>query len=71
MLEFLFYTVISGILFYAFYKWATVNKEYFVKRKLRHLKPIFLFGNTIGLFLKRYTPADFQDTIYYRYPKEK
>lgn len=71
ILEFLFYLLVSGMLFYVIYKWATVNKEYFAKRQLKHLKPHFLFGNTTGLFLKRYTPADFIDTIYYRYPREK
>lgn len=69
--ELLFYTILSGTLFYAFYKWATVNKEYFSKRNIKHFHPKFLIGNTIGLFLKQYTPDKFIDLLYYRYPKEK
>ncbi|KAJ6647419.1 putative cytochrome P450 9f2, partial [Pseudolycoriella hygida] len=67
----LFYTLISGTLFYAFYKWATTNREYFSKRKLKHLEPRFLIGNTVGLFLKRYTPDEFFDYLYHRFPNEK
>lgn len=69
--EYLFYMLVIGTLLYALYKWATANNDYFVKRKLKHLEPNFMFGNTTGLFLKRYTPADFIDSIYYRYPREK
>lgn len=69
--ELLFYTIISGTLFYLFYKWATVNKEYFVKRKLKHFEPKFLIGNMLGLFLKQHRPAEFMDSLYYRFPKEK
>lgn len=56
---------------YAFYKWATINNNYFEKRNLKHLKPNFLFGNTIGLFMNRYRPADYINSIYNRFPNEK
>lgn len=69
--DFVFYAVFCGTAFYAFYKWATVNNEYFLKRNLKHLEPRFLIGNIFGLFLKRYTPPDFMDSIYYRFPREK
>lgn len=69
--ELLFYGSISGTLFYLFYKWVTANKEYFLKRKLKHLEPKFLIGNTTGLFLKQYTPEKFIDAMYYRFPTEK
>ncbi|XP_055297251.1 probable cytochrome P450 9f2 [Sitodiplosis mosellana] len=69
--ELLFYAIISGTLFYIFYKWATINREYFVKRKLKHVEPNFLIGNLLGLFLKRHRPAEFMDSLYYRYPNEK
>lgn len=69
--ELLFYTLTSGTLFYVLYKWATKNREYFAKRNLKHLKPRFLIGNTTGLFLKRYTPENFIDQLYYSFPKEK
>lgn len=69
--ESIFYILISVTVCYAFYKWATINNNYFEKRNLKHLKPKFLFGNTIGLFMNRYRPADFVNSIYYRFPKEK
>lgn len=69
--EFIFYTLISATACYAFYKWATINNKYFAMRNLKHLKPRLLFGNTIGLFMNRYTPADYINSIYFRFPKEK
>lgn len=69
--ELLFYTLIGGPLLYIFYKWVTKNRDYFVKRNLRHLNPNFLIGNTAGLFLKQYRPPDFIDKLYYSFPKEK
>lgn len=68
---YLFYISVSGILFYAFYKWATVNKDYFTKRRMKQLQPLFLVGNTFGFFAKRYVPTEFFDSIYYRFPNEK
>ena len=70
-LELLFYTLVGAILFYAFYKWATVKRDYFLKRQMKHLDPIFLVGNTLGLFTNRYDPTEFFKSIYYRFPKEK
>lgn len=69
--ELLFYAIINGALLYIFYKWATQNNEYFVKRKLKHLEPKFLIGNLLGLFFKRHRPAEFMDSLYYRFPTEK
>ena len=71
-LELIFYTLFGGIvLIYAFYKWATVNKDYFSKRRIKQLEPTFLVGNTFGLFANRYDPTEFFDSIYYRFSKEK
>ena len=71
-LELIFYTFVGGlVLIYAFYKWATVNKDYFSKRHMKQLDPTFLVGNTFGLFAKRYVPTYFIDSIYYRFPNEK
>lgn len=69
--ELVFWCVLLVIVFYKFYKWATVENDYFKKKLLKHLKPNFLVGNTIGLFLKQYNPVDFFDSMYYRYPNEK
>lgn len=72
--DLIFYTlivIIIGIVSYAFYKWATFNNDYFAKRNIKFCKPRFLIGNVLGLFFKRYIPADFSDMIYYQFPNEK
>lgn len=71
MLDLLLYAFVGGILLYAFHKWATVNEDYFAKRKMKYLDPKFLVGNTLGLFTLRYIPSEFLDSIYYRFPNEK
>lgn len=63
-------TTMAFVLF-ELYKWATVNSDYFAKKKLKHLKPSFLLGNTAGLFLKQCNLPEFFDSIYNRYPNEK
>lgn len=55
---------------YAFYKWATVNNDYFKKRNIKHLKPNFLVGSTGGLFLSRYTAPEFSKKLYNSFPDE-
>lgn len=70
-LELASYGIVSGILFYIFYKWATVNNDYFAKRHMKYLEPRFLVGNTLGLLTLQYIPLDFFDSIYYRFPNEK
>lgn len=69
--DLILYMLISVILLYMFYRWVTVHERYFVQRSMKFCSPKFLFGNTIGLFLKLYTPTDFVDSIYYRFPREK
>lgn len=69
--EIILFVVTVGVLLLAFFEWATANREYFSKRGIKHLESTFLVGNTIGFFLKRYSPPEFTDSIYYRYPKEK
>lgn len=70
--EFLLYLIFGApYLVYVFYKWASANNEYFVGRKLKALKPVFLLGNTGGLFTKQYRPNEWMDSIYYKYPEEK
>lgn len=66
-----YWIIICGILLYAFYKWATLNNNYFDIRNIKHLEPKFLIGNATGLFFKRYAPRDFMEMLYYRFPKEK
>lgn len=61
--EFLAIIAIS-LLSFAFYKWATLNNDYFKKRNIEYMKPRFLFGNTGGQFIKKYTVAEFMQKLY-------
>lgn len=70
MFEILSYTLIGVTLIYAFYKWVTINKNYFAIRKIKALEPVFFFGNTGGLFQHQYRPNDYLDIIYYAHPNE-
>lgn len=64
--ELVFYALICVTVSYAFYKWATMNNDYFKERNLKYLKPKFLVGNTLGLFLNRYEPFNYINKIYFR-----
>ncbi|XP_031628376.1 probable cytochrome P450 9f2 [Contarinia nasturtii] len=59
------------ITLYCLFKYVTANKNFFEEQKLKYLKPKFGFGHTIWLIFRQYTPADFIDSIYYSFPKEK
>lgn len=64
----------SGVLLlvYAFYKWATINNDYFEKRGVSYLKPSFLVGNNGGfLFLMKYTMPEFINMFYTANPGKK
>lgn len=65
--------ILSGIILiiYAFYKWITMNNDYFEKIGVAHLKPIFLFGNTAGFFFKKYNRYEFISILYKTLPSEK
>lgn len=55
----------------AFYKWATLNNDYFERRKIKYLKPKFLVGNTGGILLNRYNAAEISQMIYQQFPDEQ
>lgn len=65
------YSLVGGLSTYVFYKWATKNQDYFVKHGMKHLKPNFLIGNTLELYLNRYPSHIFMKKIYDSYPNEK
>lgn len=62
--------VAISLITYAFYKWATINYDYFEKRNIKCMKPKFLVGNTGGFFLNKYTAHEFSLKIYNAFPKE-
>lgn len=62
--------VAIGSLAYAFYKWATINNDYFKRRGIKSMNPTFLIGNMSTQFLKRITAVEFAQQIYNRFPEE-
>lgn len=63
--------LIAVILFsWAFYKWATLNNNYFERRNVKHMTPNFIVGNTGGMFLNKYTAIEFNSWIYNAFPNE-
>lgn len=56
---------------FAFYKWATVNNDYFEKRNIRFEKPTFFFGNSGGAYANKYTAPELGDKIYNAFPNEQ
>lgn len=71
MIESIFLTIGVFLILYAFYVWTTKNYRYFEEKGVRHLKPVFLLGNTFGLFARQYTTPDFMNKIYKSFPGEK
>lgn len=67
--EWIVYSAIT-LIAYAFYKWATVNNDYFKRRGIKAKKPLFLLGNTGGVFLTRTTAVEFAKKVYYEFPDE-
>ncbi|XP_037038783.1 probable cytochrome P450 9f2 [Bradysia coprophila] len=66
-----FIIIIAIFLFsLAFYKWATINNDYFEKRNMKFSKPTFLFGSMRDFFYSRGTLADFANKIYREFPNE-
>lgn len=67
--EFLLIAALLLIL-YAFYKWATINNDYFERRNIKYMKPTFLIGNMIDVYLNKYTGAEYSYKLYKTFPNE-
>lgn len=70
MLGELILIVAVSLISFAFYKWATLNNNYFAKRNLKYIQPYFLVGNTGGFFFNKYTAIEFAQKLYYTFPDE-
>lgn len=70
-LALLMYGWTTATALYVLYKWATLNNEYFVKREIPYLRPTFLVGNFVGLYMNRHNPMDFLISIYNKFPDAK
>lgn len=59
-----------SLISYAFYKWATINNDFFERRNIKYMKPSFLVGNTGALFFGQDTATAFAQKIYNAFPNE-
>lgn len=55
------------LLSYAFYKWATLNNDFFERRNIKYMKPRFLIPDA---FTTKYTAAEFAQKLYNTFPNE-
>lgn len=67
----IYFTIAMVIVVYLFYKWATQNDQYFVKRRVPALKPSLLFGNSADFFTKKIDLIEFVKKLYNDFPDEK
>lgn len=70
MLDGLLLFVAATLIGYAFYKWATINNDFFEKQNVKYLKPRFLVGNTGGFYFNKYTATEYSLKIYNAFPDE-
>lgn len=60
-----------GLIAYAFYKWATQNHDFFTKRGIKQMKPLFLIGNSAPLFTRKLDALELAKKIYNTFPNER
>lgn len=56
---------------YAFYKWATVDYDYFEKQGIPFLKPLPLLGSNFSIFFKKKPMVHSLMEIYLKHKHEK
>ena len=66
----LLWVVAIALISYAFYKWATLNYDYFERRNVKYLKPMFLLGSTGDVILNKCTVVEFTQKLYQTFPNE-
>lgn len=62
---------IGVALLYIFYRWATVNNEYFKQRNIPNIPPTLLLGNTGAFLFARYRPNEYVQKLYNAFPDHK
>lgn len=70
MFDGLIFFVAFLLICYAFYKWATLNNDFFEQRNIKNVKPTFLIGNNAGSLFNKYTGAEFCKKLYQTFPDE-
>jgi cytochrome P450 family 9 len=60
-----------GLFVYAFYKWATANNDYFIKKGLKFAKPYFLLGSSTTFVTQHLSMPEYVSQLYNEFPNEK
>lgn len=60
-----------ALIAYSFFKWATLNNDFFEKRGVRFLKPTFLLGSTWKFYTQQIDMFQFVNYLYRSFPNEK
>ena len=64
-------TLSVGLIGYSVYKWVTINNDYFAKRGLTYLKPMFFVGNVGQFFFTSVNMVQWSLDVYLKHPKDK
>ena len=56
---------------YLFYKWATSNNDFFKKKRIPFVKPVFLLGSSAHMFIKKSSLPDLVQKLYDDFKDEK
>lgn len=59
------------LFFYAFYKWATANNDYFKNKGIPFKKPTFLIGNSANLLFRKTSAQENLLEHYNNFPDAK
>jgi hypothetical protein len=60
----LFWFGVIAVAFYLFYKWMTANYDYFEKRGVAFIEPVFLVGTKYNLLFSKMSLPDLVEKWY-------
>lgn len=56
---------------YLFYKWATKNNDYFIKRNIHYNKPFLFLGSSPTFWFSKESIGDFTISLYNEFKNEQ
>lgn len=60
-----------ALITYAFYCWATQDKDFFTKRGIEQMQPVFLLGNSAPFITRKLNAAEYATRLYNAFPNER
>lgn len=70
MFAVLLLTIATALIAYIFFKWITLNNDYFKRRGIKSLKPVFLVGNADLLIYRNLSAVELGNEFYYYFPDD-